>query len=375
MTRIAQLANFYGPFTGGLRTVVEELARCYAASGFERVLIAPGPSDMEETGEHGTRIFIKSPIVPASGGYRVISKTGALLKLLDRLKPDVVEVSDKLTLVAAARWARERGIPCTLLSHERIDAILGGRVPSFVSLRRAADAWNAKLARNFDAIICPSSFASHEFERIGADNVTVVPWGVALDTFSPAAGRGGVVRDRRAALELICVGRLSKEKEPTLAIDAATELHRRGVDVHLTVVGTGPMLGVLKRRARRVPVTFTGHVHERSAVAGLLADADLTLAPCGAETFGLAVLESLACGTPVVTSDSGAAFEVCGPGCGAAAPADAGKMADAVTMLLSGDRDALRLRSRARAELFSWNKTAESVLAVHLGERIPGYSR
>jgi alpha-1,6-mannosyltransferase len=374
MTRIAQLANFYGPCTGGLRTVVEELARCYAASGFERVLIAPGPSDTEETGEHGTHIFIKSPVVPASGGYRVIRKTGAVLKLLDKLKPDVVEVSDKLTLVAAARWARERGIPCTLLSHERIDAILGGRVPRFVSLRRAADAWNAKLARSFDAVICPSRFASHEFERIGADNVTVVPWGVALDTFSPAAGQGVVVHNRRAALELICVGRLSKEKEPTLAVDVAAELHRRGVDVHLTMVGTGPMSGVLERRARRTPVTFTGHVHGRSAVAGLLAGADLTLAPCGAETFGLAVLESLACGTPVVTSDSGAAFEVCGPGCGAAAPADAGKMADVVTMLLSGDREALRVRSRARAELFPWSKAAESVLAAHFGERVQGVS-
>ena len=130
------------------------------------------------------------------------------------------------------------------------------------------------------------------------------------------------------------------------------------------------MLGALERRARNGAVTFTGHVQARHEVAGLLAAADVTLAPGRAETFGLAILESLACGTPVVTSDSGAGFEVCGPGSGVAAPSDAGKVADAVTMLLARDRETLRLSARARAEEFPWTRAAESVLAVHLGARL-----
>ena len=113
--------------------------------------------------------------------------------------------------------------------------------------------------------------------------------------------------------------------------------------------------------------TFAGHVHDRHEVARLLAAADVTLAPCRAETFGLAVLESLACGTPVVTSDGGAGFEVCGRECGIAAPADPRQMADAVTEILSRDRERQRVRARARAELFPWRTAAESVLAVHLG--------
>jgi alpha-1,6-mannosyltransferase len=282
------------------------------------------------------------------------------------MNPDVVEVSDKLTLVAAARWARQRGIPCTLLSHERIDAILRARVPGFVRLGRSADAWNARLARIFDAVICPSVFACHEFKRIGATNATVVPWGVDLETFHPVTDRSEVVA-RRSAVELISVGRLSKEKEPGLAVDVAEELYRRGLDPHLTMVGAGPMMSSLRRRSRDLSVTFTGHIHDRYEVARLLRAADVTLAPSRAETFGLAALESLACGTPVVTSDSGAGVEVCGTSCGIAAPPHAGKMADAVTILLGRDRQSLRLRARARAELFPWSRAAESVLAVHLG--------
>jgi alpha-1,6-mannosyltransferase len=321
---------------------------------------------MEETGPNGTRLFIRSPVVPGSGGYRMIFRSHRLHELLDSVNPDVLEVSDKLTLLAAARWDRERGIRCTLLSHERIDAILRGRLPKFVPLHRAADAWNAKLSKTFDAVICPSRFACHEFERIGATNATVVPWGVDLETFSPGTRRGEVAG--RSVVELICVGRLSKEKEPALAVDVAAELHRRGLDVHLTMVGAGPMMDWLKRRAQGYPVSFADHIHDRGEIVHLLASADVTLAPCRAETFGLAVLESLACGTPVVTSDSGAGFEVCGPTCGIAAPPEAGRMADAVSDLLERDRQSLSLCARERAECFPWSSTAESVLAVHLGQ-------
>jgi alpha-1,6-mannosyltransferase len=366
MTRVVQLANFYGPRSGGLKTVLEELARCYTVAGVDRVLIAPGPSDAQEVDRTGTRIFVRSPLVPGSGGYRMILKLGCLFKLLDSVNPDAVEVSDKLTLVAAARWARRRGVPCTLLSHERIDAILSGRVPGFVPLVRAADAWNQELARMFDAVICPSRFARYEFERIGAANATVVPWGVDLDTFSPDAHRDAPMT-RSAAVELICVGRLSKEKEPAVALDVAAELRRRGLDVHLTMVGSGPMRSRLEHRAKNLPVTFTGHVHDRREVAGLMAASDVTVAPCRGESFGLVVLESLACGTPVVTAMTGAAFEVCGPDAGMAAPSDGEKMADAVSALVR-DRQTLRLRARARAEHFPWSRAAESVLAVHLDQ-------
>ena len=127
-------------------------------------------------------------------------------------------------------------------------------------------------------------------------------------------------------------------------------------------------MGELEGRAKQLPVTFTGHVHDRREVARLIAAADVTIAPCRVETFGLAVLESLACGTPVVTSMTGAAVEVCGPTAGLAAPSNGAEMADAVSTLLRRNQQSLRQRARARAEEFPWHRTAESVLAVHLGQ-------
>lgn len=61
--------------------------------------------------------------------------------------------------------------------------------------------------------------------------------------------------------------------------------------------------------------------------------------------------------------------QLAGPGGGRAAPSDRESMADAVSTLLGCDRQTLRRRARAQAERFPWKRAAESVLAVHLGQR------
>ena len=82
----------------------------------------------------------------------------------------------------------------------------------------------------------------------------------------------------------------------------------------LVVAGDGPLRGRLERRAARegLPVTFAGFLPDRADLAALLASADVAIAPGPAETFGLAGLEALACGTPVVVSAESALPEVVG---------------------------------------------------------------
>ena len=367
MSLIVQLANFYGPSSGGLRTALDELGRGYAAAGIDRVLIVPGPDDDEVHGISGVRLTLRSPVLPGSGGYRLIASARRVLDVLDSLRPDAVEVSDKLTLVAAGRWGGRRGVSAILLSHERIDATLADRVPRFVPLGAAADLWNRRLAAAFDTVVCPSRFTLDEFERIGARNTALVPWGVDHGTFRPDAAQTGNDRTDGARLELVCVGRLSREKRPEIAIDTAAELTARGLDVHLTMIGDGPLRRHLQQLAstRRSKVTFTGHLDERNSVAALLAGADVTIAPCPVEAFGLSILESLACGTPVVTSATGAGVEVTDIACGRAAAGGAQTFADAVEDLIGRDRSTLQQRARRRAEQFTWSAAARELVALH----------
>lgn len=358
--RIVQLANLYAPGSGGLRTAVDALGRGYLAAGHERVLVVPGER-FERTESETDGLVVTVPGRPVASGYRVITSLRPVLRLLAELAPDSVEVSDKLTLVKAARWARRTGRRSVLLSHERIDAILAPRVPGWFPLTAAADRWNRRLVRAFDAVVATSAFGAAEFERVGAPGLRRVPLGVDLETFRPA----GTVRPEDEPALLVCAGRLSAEKNPRLAVETARVLHQRGVPIRLELVGDGPERERLAELAAGLPVSLTGHLEGRATMAARLAAADVVLAPCPVEAFGLAVLEALACGTPVVAPAGGAVPELLGGGAGLVAPATPEAMATAVQKVLAQPVEQRRARARARAERYPWSASVAGMLRVH----------
>lgn len=163
--------------------------------------------------------------------------------------------------------------------------------------------------------------------------------------------------------------RLSVEKRPGTALDAVEVLERRGRRAVLVVAGDGPLRPRLEQRARErgLPVTFLGHVSDPGLLGALQASADVCLAPGPAETFGLAALEAMACGTPVVVSASSALPEVIGSA--GAVAADRGEaFADAVDMLLERPEAERRGIARARAECFGWDTAVRAFLAAHDAE-------
>jgi alpha-1,6-mannosyltransferase len=131
----------------------------------------------------------------------------------------------------------------------------------------------------------------------------------------------------------------------------------------MDVYGSGPHLDELIAIAGSAPVTFHGYVDGRQTLARHLAEADIALSVCPGETFGLAVLEALAAGTPVVTANTGGARELVDNSCGRWAPATPSALADAVLELaqLPGRRPA----ARRRAELYDWNTCVQRMLALH----------
>jgi alpha-1,6-mannosyltransferase len=360
--RIVQLANFYTATSGGLRTALDEVGRRYGERGHQRLLVVPGAQDADEPTPAGRRVTLRSPALPGSG-YRVLAHRRRVLGLLDRLRPDVLEVSDKLWLGWLAPWAWARGVPTVLFSHERLDAILAERVPSWFPLAASADRINIKLARSVDQVVVTSRYAYEEYERVGATNVRLVPLGVDLEMFRPGgAARPGAGR----SVQLVMVGRLSKEKRPDLGIEALRLLRAAGVPAGLLVIGDGPLRMDLRRLAAGLPVRFLGHVADRRGVARLVAAADVALAPCPVESFGLAVLESLAAGTPVVVPARGAVHELLGPpGTGAVSDGTGPGLAAGVRALLDIPAPDRRAAARARAAEFPWSATVAGLLAAH----------
>ncbi|TDC08377.1 glycosyltransferase [Streptomyces sp. 8K308] len=365
--RIVRLANFVAPSSGGLRTALRELGAGYLAAGHDPVLVVPGETVSDVRTAQGRVITLPGHRVPGTGGYRVLTDRRRLARLLESLAPDRLEVSDRTTLRWTGEWARRHRVRAVMVSHESVDGVMATWGVPANWCRRAADELNRRTAYSFTRVVCTTAWAAREFHRVGARNVVRAPLGVDLRRCHPG------LRDPRLHAQLtggddrvllaLC-SRLSPEKRPGLALDALAELRRRGVPATLVVAGDGPLRGRLLERATaaRLPVVFHGHVGDPADLAVLQATADIVLAPGPAETFGLAAMEALACGTPVVANARSAVPALLGPAGTTAHHGTA--FADGVQRLLARPAATRRATARARAEEFPWSAAVDAFLAA-----------
>lgn len=216
--RILQAANFVAPRSGGLRTTLDALAAGYHAAGHEVVRIVPGPRDAVDDGGVAQVVRLAAPRLPRTGGYRVIRPGRRLTTVLDRLQPERIEVSDRLTLRSLGAWGRRRGVPSVAIVHERLDALLSWWLPGRRTARVVADHRNRRLTDAFDTVVCTTTWARDEFDRIDAPSVAQVPLGVDLHLFHPVRRSPSLRRDLApdGVPVLGLCSRLSPEKEPEL---------------------------------------------------------------------------------------------------------------------------------------------------------------
>lgn len=206
-------------------------------------------------------------------------------KYLDAIEPDRIHLVTEGPLGIAGRFlCARRGRPCTTSYHTRLPEY-GWRlyhIPPFLS--RAGVAWFHRRSRK---VLVPTPSLAAE---LGYANAIIWGRGVDIERFYPEEGM------RPAEPTLLYVGRVSKEKN----LDAFCQLsgYRR------IIVGDGPHRAALQCRYR--DVQFTGHVpHDQ--LRQWYAQAHLFVFPSKTDTFGLVMLEAMACGLPV------AAFNVTGP--------------------------------------------------------------
>lgn len=263
-----------------------------------------------------------------------------LARLIEAFRPDALHIATEGPLgLAARRWAICHGAKFTTSFHTRFAEYLyaRARIPLSLSYRwlrrfHAAGAGTMVAAASLRAELAARGFAH------------IRPWtrGVNLDLFRPGS-REDWAFPRPVFLY---VGRVAVEKN----LPAFLGLDLPGSKV---VVGDGPLHQALQHA---YPHAFFVGARVGVGLARAYAGADALVFPSRTDTFGLVLLESLACGTPV------AAFPVTGPvdvlaGAGLVGAVDSDLRA-ACLRALAADRTACR----AHAERFSWRACAEMFL-------------
>jgi glycosyltransferase involved in cell wall biosynthesis len=136
--------------------------------------------------------------------------------------------------------------------------------------------------------------------------VTVLPIYVDVGRFASISR----TKHPRWKIAALCVGRLEKEKNFARAIDAVAAARKIGHDIGLTIIGSGSQLPRLRERAMRLGIVdrveFAGWQND---LTKYYSQADIVLVPSRYEGYGLVIVEALAAGIPVLSTDVGVARE------------------------------------------------------------------
>jgi alpha-1,6-mannosyltransferase len=161
--------------------------------------------------------------------------------------------------------------------------------------------------------------------------------------------------------------RLSKEKDPFFLIEIARSLSDRDLDIPLIIVGSGPLEKKIARviEEENLNVVLLGFVADKEFLGNLMSRATCFLAVGPIETFGLAALESLASGTPVICRSEAAISEIICRNSGSAISRSAQMWCERILDFVYIDRETLRSHARARAEVFSWERSADMLLDLY----------
>jgi glycosyltransferase involved in cell wall biosynthesis len=333
------ITNSYHPASGGIRTFYNALLEAANRQRrLVRLVVPAAETSVEEVGEFGRIYRVAAPRAPViDSRYRwMLPHTYAwphdsvLRRVFAIERPDLVEVCDKFWLLYLAGVLRRgwiAGVPVPVavgLTCERLDDnmrtfISSGRTAQFVCERYMRSCYVPR----FDFHIAVTDYIAAEVRRLLphrlSDRLYVCPMGVDYEAFSGAHDAGALRQDLLSRLGvapgtgkpvvlLLYAGRLSREKNlpllPSVLINLEGDSH---YDYRLVIAGDGPSADDLRASLEAAAPgrsLFVGHCDHDRLVA-LYHAADIFIHPNPREPFGIAPLEAMAAGLPLVAPASG----------------------------------------------------------------------
>jgi glycosyltransferase involved in cell wall biosynthesis len=416
------ITNSYHTASGGIRTFYHALLE--AANRHRRFvrLVVPGPETaVEEVGEFGRIYHVAAPHVPViDSRYRWMLPhvyawpyDSPLRRILAAERPDLVEVCDKFWLLYLSgalrrQWIRDVPVPVIVgLTCERLDDNMRTYVSAGWAAQRACESYMRKCyVPRFDFHLAASDYIATEVRRLLPerlrDRLRVCPMGVDYEAFRGPQDRTAMRQEllRRAGgsentVLLLYAGRLSKEKNlsvlPEVLAGLAERPRNEGPQNHQTqnrdfghaarfggrtrleyrliIAGGGPFTDELRDSLEGFAPgrsVFLGHC-QREELRALYHAADIFLHPNPREPFGIAPLEAMAAGLPLVAPASGGVLTYANSGNAWLAENTAEAFAVAIQSVhADGEIYERKIASARRtAEEFSWTRVTANYFQLY----------
>jgi alpha-1,6-mannosyltransferase len=358
---------FYSPTSGGIKRYLDAKHAWLAAhTSWEHTMVVPGPEDRIDRGGVCT---LGGFVVPGSFNYRLPLNPERWTDLLTALEPTLIEAGDAFHPAwCATHVARRRGIPVAAFYHSNLPQIIGTRIGSVSE--RILSRYIRWMYERFDVVFAPSRLMCAYLNHLGIRHTMHQPLGVDTEVFQPSRRRDDL-REKLGlppqARVLVYAGRFSAEKNLPIMLQAFARL---GYPYHLLMIGGN-------HQARPAAnVTMLPYRKDSRELAEWLASADALIHAGTKETFGLVVLEAMACGRPIVAANAGAIPEFVDECVGMLAqPNSSSSLADAIAALYDRDIDQMGAAARSRVlQRFTWNQAFHAqtnAYAALVGARRP----
>ncbi len=357
--RIALLTEYYYPHLGGVCEHVHFFAREARRRGHHVDVITSHIPGAEEQ-PHVIRLGRSMPVYCNGSQARITIGVGLrreMRRVLRRGRYDIVHVHSPLTPVLPLLAIEEADCPVVGTFHTYFDRSVGYTV---------FNGYFQKKLEMLSAAIAVSQSTTVALNRYFAANWRIIPNGIDTDVFHPSASAPpGFPKDVPTILFL---GRFDPRNGLSTLIEAFRRVKSQQRKAKLVIVGDGPLREhYYKQAAGDRDILFVGAVLEGRP--SYYAHSSVYACPTTKASFGITLLESMACQTPVVCSDILGFRDVVENGrealmvpCG-----DRGALADALVRILDDEGLAIELgmSGREQALAYSWPQVTAQVLDVY----------
>lgn len=316
---VLDVTEWYGETSGGIRTYLDAKASYVSTrADLRHVMVVPGERNSLEIHGRTSRYRLRGPRIPRHVPYRMMFAPRSLSSIVRHERPDLIEVgSPFLVPWLVAPMARKANVPIVCFHHTNVTGLVERTMIGGAGARSVARAATRSYIRRLNALaditVVASRAAREELEAAGVERLVDIPLGVDTQQFGPhlRALRDDTRRRWQLPASPIAgfIGRFAAEKDLFTLLDAWPQVER-ATGTRLVLIGGGPEEARLRAHPYAPHVCFVPFQSNRQALAALIAALDLVVAPGPLETFGLAGLESLACGTPVLAADCGGLAEI-----------------------------------------------------------------
>jgi glycosyltransferase involved in cell wall biosynthesis len=382
--KILQVIPYFVPAWayGGPVPVAYQISKELVKRGHEVVVYTTDTLDQkarQKTGyleTEGIKIYYFRNISNSLAWKRFFLSPGIMPRISKEIKTfDVIHLHEFRTFhnIAVHHYAKKYSIPYVLHAH--------GSVATYFqkgTLKRIFDRlWGYKILRDATKVIAVTPMEAEQYKSMGVSErrIEIVPNGIDLAEFDDLPQRGGFRKkydlDYNQKM-ILYLGRIHKIKGLDVLAKAFADLSKELNNVKLVIAGPDDgYLPALKQLIKKLQieekVLLPGPLYGEEKLKAYV-DADVYVLPSIYETFPVGVLESCACGTPVIVTDRCGIADVIDGQAGLVVPYDKDQLSSAILRMIGDEKARCEFAKRGKSlvgEQFTWEKIAKQLESIY----------